>query len=88
MSYSFDGKLVNQQPKCKNLAEPKTLCEKCSKLIDFPKREVTKINSSEYFTFNYIGSEFFIYETKGHRAVTYCSQYCRNKHNHRFKDKK
>jgi hypothetical protein len=84
MSYNFDGKLANQSPVVHNLTSAKTLCSKCSKLIDFPIRNCVTINDLSYFTFNYLGTAHFLHETKSGRAVAYCSDYCRRKHNHRF----
>lgn len=84
MSYSFDGKVANQCPRTRNFASAKTFCEKCNKLIDFPKTEFIKLNLKTFCTYNYLDKEFFIYETKGHHSIAYCSKYCRNKHNHRF----
>ena len=60
MSYSFEGKIVNQEPKCKNFSSAKSICEKCNKVIDFPKRAFTMINNKVFQTYNYLDFEFFI----------------------------
>lgn len=86
MSYSFDGKVVNQSPKFKfNSGNSLPTCEKCSTLVTAPMKQVAAIGESFYFTYNYLGKKEFIYETKSGSAVVYCSEYCRDKHNHRFK---
>lgn len=84
MSYNFEGKIANQCPSITNYTSAKTQCEKCSKVIDAPFRSLVKINDKDYLTFDYIGKPHFIYETKGGISVTYCSDYCKRKHNHRF----
>lgn len=85
MSYSFEGKIVNQCPKVKNLNKAFTVCERCNKLVAFPQKEFTPIDGKTMFTYHYIMRGPFIYETKGKYSVVYCSKYCRNKHNHRFR---
>lgn len=80
MSYNFDGKIVNQRPQ--NL----TKCGKCQKTIPYPDNGTFAQTSgpSIFEAFSYIGTSNFIYETKSGRAVVYCSEYCRDRHNHRF----
>lgn len=80
MSYSFDGKIANQRPK--NL----TKCEKCRKETPYPDNGTfaQTLGPSIFEAFSYIGTSNFIYESKSGTAVVYCSEYCRNKHNHRF----
>lgn len=87
MSYNIDGKIANQAPRNRfNSGNPKPTCEKCCKLIDVPEAAVLKTKTDEhYFVFHYIRKDHFIYETKSGHAVVYCSEYCRNKHNHRFR---
>ena len=84
MSYKFDGKIANQCPSAVNFSTAKTLCAKCNKLIDFPKRLVVEIDSNTYFVYSYLNTTHSIYETKRGRAIAYCSDYCKRKHNHRF----
>lgn len=84
MSYSFDGKIANQCPKIINYTTAKTRCEKCNKIIEAPFRNFTEFDNKVYLTFNYIGTSHYIYETKIGIAITYCSKYCRDRHNHRF----
>ncbi len=84
MSYSFDGKITNQCPKITNYASAKTQCEKCNKIIEAPLRGFVRLDNKDYLTFNYINTPHYIYETKAGIAITYCSKYCRNLHNHRF----
>lgn len=85
MSYSFDGKIANQRPKIINLTSAKTRCEKCNKTIEAPFRTHIGITAGScYLVFSYINTPHYIYETKAGISVTYCSKYCRDKHNHRF----
>jgi hypothetical protein len=84
MSYSFDGKVVNQHPKRRGFASQHTLCEKCNKLIPAPELNMFDTGSFVFEVRHYLNTNYFIYETKCGRAVSYCSEYCRNKHNHRF----
>lgn len=84
MSYTLDGKIANQTPDVK--LSGKTSCAKCFKKIAPPERvEVVSNSTSQVFVCaSYIGKEHFIYESKSGTAVVYCSEYCRDKHNHRF----
>ena len=84
MSYNFDGKIANQSPKLLNYTSAKCLCEKCGKLLEAPKFLDILLGLKSFTVRTYVGTEHFIYETKSGTAVTYCSKYCRNKHNHRF----
>ena len=84
MSYSFDGKIANQQPKIKNLTTAKSYCEKCNKLIEAPLRNYITVGEKMYLVFSYIDTSHYVYETKAGVAVAYCSKYCRDRHNHRF----
>lgn len=79
MSYSLEGKIANQDPTHIN-------CEKCFVPIEAPVAITvnSKSTSQMFFCKSYIGTQYYIYETKGGAAVVYCSEYCRNKHNHRF----
>lgn len=84
MSYTLDGKLANQSTSLR--LSGKVSCAKCCKSIKAPELVVVDSSSTDQF-FNctsYIGTDHFIYETKSGTAVVYCSEYCRNKHNHRF----
>jgi hypothetical protein len=80
MSYNFDGKIANQRPQ--NI--PK--CSKCGTELSQPDNGTFAETSgpSIYEAYSYLKTSFYIYETKSGRAVVYCSEYCRNKHNHRF----
>lgn len=85
MSYNIDGKIVNQ-PVESNMSK-KVRCSKCSKLLQNPSPSVVDnvLTTNQVFNcFSYIGTDYFVYETKRGIAVVYCSDYCRKKHNHRF----
>lgn len=84
MSYVLDGKIANQDPIIR--ISGTINCGKCSKLIPLPQRVIidSKHTKQVFECASYIGTEHFIYETKSGTAVVYCSEYCRNKHNHRF----
>jgi hypothetical protein len=86
MSYNFDGKVANQSPRFRfNSGNPKPTCEKCQKVIDAPEGATLKLSpDTVYIVRHYLQKPQFIYETKSGYAVIYCSEYCRNKHNHRF----
>ena len=84
MSYSFDGKVANQAAKEVNYTTAKCHCSKCDKIIEAPKKKHVSIEDKVFLLQSYLGTENFIYETKSGSAVTYCSKYCRDKHNHRF----
>jgi hypothetical protein len=81
---AFEGKIANQCPTLTNYTSAKTTCGKCSKLIDAPITSFVKLDNRVYTFRSYIGTPYSIYETKGGIAVTYCSDYCKRKHNHRF----
>lgn len=84
MSYNFEGKIVNQPVRTQS--NRKVKCEKCSKEIDYPEYSVLGVGDDTLYEVNhYLNSKFFIYETKVGVAVAYCSNYCRKKHNHRYK---
>lgn len=85
MSYNIDGKIANQQTDINMSGKSK--CSKCNKLIPKPNPTIVNdtLNTNQVFNCSsYIGTKFFIYESKKGTAVVYCSEYCRNKHNHRF----
>lgn len=84
MSYNIDGKIANQEPTIR--LSGKISCGKCSKLIPLPQRVVIESPHTKqvFDCASYIGTKHFVYETKSGTAVVYCSEYCRNKHNHRF----
>jgi hypothetical protein len=84
MSYVLDGKIANQS--CKIRLDGFTACEKCNKAVKRPERVMVKVEQlkKSLLCFSYVGSSSYIYETKIGIAVVYCSEYCRNKHNHRF----
>jgi hypothetical protein len=82
----IEGKIANQAPRIK--MDGNVRCGNCSKLIPYPERIAFPVSFGRlqhvYLTFSYIGTDYWIYETKSGMAVTYCSKYCRNSHNHRF----
>lgn len=78
----IEGKLVNQFPKTKI---GQTRCECCTKIIPEPSHCGLKVNNEHFSMRSYIRTEYFIYESKSGFAVVYCSDWCRRKHNHRFK---
>lgn len=88
MSYIFEGKISNQSPKYVNYMRALCRCEKCGKFLELPDEVNININNSVFNALSYVNSKSFIYETKSGTAVTYCSKYCRNKHNHRFTNDK
>jgi hypothetical protein len=82
MSSRIDGKVANQSPRTRT---GHVLCAKCQSIIPHP--EYATLSAQDIGRFglrHYIGKSQFIYESKSGRAVVYCSEYCRNKHNHRF----
>jgi hypothetical protein len=82
MSYNIDGKVANQE--CVLRLSGKVPCGKCRKSLQMPEKVIIKTFTQELSCASYIGMPFYIYETKSGTAVVYCSEYCRNKHNHRF----
>jgi len=82
MSYSIDGKVSNQ---CVLTHFSKPRCSKCNKTILAPSYTTMEANNRVFSISHYIGTAHFIYETKSGRSVLYCSDYCRKKHNHRFR---
>ena len=84
MSYNIDGKLANQSTALR--LSGKVSCSKCGKNIKAPQSAIVDNSSTDqlFTCASYVGTRFFIYESKSGKAVVYCSEYCRNKHNHRF----
>jgi len=83
MSYNIDGKVVNQ-PVVKKL-NGLVVCERCSTLIQAPSKTVMSLSAQKaIFVNHYIGSPYYIHETKKGYAVMYCSNECRKAHNHRY----
>ena len=84
MSYNIDGKLANQDTIL--TLSGKVSCAKGCKSIKAPESAVVNNPATKqiFKCASYIGTEHFIYESKSGTAVVYCSEYCRNKHNHRF----
>lgn len=84
MSYNIDGKIANQKPG--TYIHQQQLCSKCFKIIQAPKQGTfAEIGGNSIFTIvSYLNTSHFIYESKSGKAVVYCSDYCRRKHNHRF----
>lgn len=95
MSYNFDGKIAAQgfpkiyQHEDETFKAPfngMCKCERCGKFMFQPKSGALtlELNGGARLCQHYIGTDHFIYETKSGTPVVYCSEYCRNKHNHRF----
>jgi hypothetical protein len=84
MSYVLDGKVANQS--ARTTMGGKVRCEKCRKLLDPPDHLSLNgtYSKSAWTTYSYVQRSGFIYESLCGFAVVYCSEYCRNKHNHRF----
>lgn len=83
MSYNIDGKIVNQ-PVRKRM-DGQVLCGRCGIIIKAPSKVVMSLSAHKaIFVNHYIGSDFFIHETKKGYAVMYCSDDCRKRHNHRY----
>jgi hypothetical protein len=82
VSYNLDGKLSNQYVRS-DLRKPK--CSKCNKTIDTPAHTTMEANNKLFSIRHYIGTPHYIYETKSGHSAVYCSDYCRKKHNHRFR---
>jgi hypothetical protein len=84
MSYNIDGKVANQSTVLR--LSGKVNCGKCCKIMKAPELAVisSSVTKQVFNCASYIGTKYFIYETKSGIAVVYCSEYCRNKHNHRF----
>ncbi len=85
MSYTLDGKVANQSVNLR--LSGKVSCGKCCKLVPAPDQVtvLSHVTNQTFVCSSYIGSSHFVYETKSGTAVVYCSEYCRNKHNHRFR---
>lgn len=47
-----------------------------------------KTKKGTFCTYDYIGTPYFIYESKSGYPAVYCSDKCRRKHNHRFNQNK
>lgn len=81
----FDGKVVGQPTKFRfNSGNPLPTCSKCNKLIDKPTTIGINMKSRMQLVFSYLDTKYYIYESKSGFSIVYCSEYCRNKHNHRF----
>lgn len=86
----MDGKVANQRPRGKwvlNCIPVEVNCGNCKKTFHAPvSTEVKGFYSKQVFAaYSYMGSEYFIYDTKSGRSVCYCSDFCRKAHNHRFR---
>jgi len=84
----FEGKLANRiWPNVSIGGKPK--CGKCRKVL--PKTEDIVIgNKSKKSTMafvcqSYLGTDYYVYETRSGGSICYCSKYCAKKHNHRFR---
>lgn len=64
-------------------------CGKCGKRLPEPESVVVgnkNMNSTmAWICRTYLGTKYYVYETKNGYGICYCSKYCRNKHNHRFR---
>lgn len=87
MSYVLEGKISNQEVKKISTleGEQKTICSKCSKILDLPNFEYIKLDNRYFKILHYLNLPYFIYESKSGKSSVYCSNYCKEKHNHRFK---
>lgn len=82
-------KIANQSVKYRfNSGDVKPTCGKCSKLIDRPFKSTifntdlqTGKHDTMYYIYHYVGTPYFIIESKSGFASTYCSEYCMKKHN-------
>lgn len=83
MSKKIEGKISNQGVTVK--LSNKCVCGKCSKLIDPPSRSRIFTGSHYFSVMHYLENNFYIYETNKGKSIVYCSDYCRRKHNHRFR---
>ena len=89
-------KIANQSVKFRyNSGNPLPTCSKCNKLIDKPFSSRIfdtdlKIgrHTKMYYIYHYVGTPYFIIESKSGFASTYCSEYCMKKHNAIFRVKK
>lgn len=89
-------KTANQSVKFRfNSGNPLPTCSKCNRLIDKPFRGTlfnadlkTGRHNTMYYIHHYIGTPYFIIESKSGFASTYCSEYCMKKHNAIFRVKK
>jgi hypothetical protein len=86
----MDGKVANQRPRGKwilNCVPVAVKCGNCSKILCAPtSAEVIGFKFQQVFqAYSYLGSKYFIYDTKSGRSICYCSDYCRKQHNHRFR---
>jgi hypothetical protein len=89
-------KIANQPVRFRfNSGYPVPLCSKCRTIISRPLISTiydTDFNShkhtKKYYIFHYVGTPYFIIESKSGFAATYCSEYCMKKHNAIFRVKK
>lgn len=86
MWYMIEGKITNQPPRGGSYytAEKHDVnCARCNKEITLGKHQLVSANGYTLYCMTTIGTPYFIYETKSGFSVTYCSEYCDKKHNHR-----
>lgn len=81
MSYILDGKVSGQF--CR-IYKGGVQCSCCSFLIKFPSCRGFNVGIYYQPNFHYIGTPYYIYESKSGYSSVYCSDKCRRKHNHRF----
>ena len=82
----IDGKIANRTLTRTN-DDGFLVCGKCSVEIEKPCEVVIGSFKSYYCCLSYLGTERFVYEANSGYAVCYCSKYCAQKHNHRFRSK-
>lgn len=89
----IDGKIANQRPW---QVVGGQLCSACRSMMPIPTRSEINGPLNEIFhVYHYLVNpesknkqfDCYIYESKSGRAVTYCSDECRRRHNHRFHKK-
>ena len=76
---SFEGKIITRV-----LGAYRASCTRCSGQIDIPKESILHSEGYSYSVASYLNTPYFIYTSQKGGYVTYCSKYCRNKHNHRY----
>lgn len=94
----FEGKIVNQMPKYtydkSGYSFDTVFCARCDVAMSSPKTGIPiKSGDAHYYVYHYLPGDkinrevkdHYIYPTKSGEAVCYCSDYCRKKHNHRFR---
>lgn len=82
----FEGKVANRLKIKYYKNSGTTICGKCRTEIPWPEEiQVGSKKSGYFYCQSYLNTDHFVYETQGGDAICYCSKYCANKHNHRFR---